>query len=1068
MNIKEAIANTTHNLVIEASAGTGKTTVIIAKILYLLLAEKINIKEIVAITFTEKAAQELKERLYKALISIKEGKFNELVESCYLPQEIANTETAFIDNILLQIDSAPLGTIHHFTSLILHKFPIEADVPAQFEIDATGEAFKSIFNDVWNKFQKLITTPMGSPEFKARSLELGINTNDLKQVLSAFELKTLKVLAEEISKNPRIELNNHQNTLLLNLSEHSFLKTHTIQQEETQTFQEWQDIFKKAIDLLIPIAQKVRETFYNQGKLSFDDLLVKTLKLLTEKPMWILQELQNTYKIYIVDEFQDTDPIQSYIILLLSANLNKEPNRLDMNSIKLNSGKLFFVGDPKQSIYSFRGANLSTYQQIKKIIKNNSDFADVDVSLQITYRHHPKLLKEINSIFKEIYKDEELTYYDVKCPQSTPNPDFATENNINPSIPRFSIILAQVEKNGDEDEPEDIKCIKLVKFIQNNIKIFDKKSNKHRSAQFKDIAILFRKFTDMSHFLQSFSEAGIPYTIGGGSLFYTRQEVIDFIQLIRYIAYPTDTLSLLAVLRSPLCCVNDKDIFENWHEFLKLTQISRTTSIKTNLPKEKQSSLNYLFNDVLAELIQLKNVEGLYEFITEILKKTNFIEIYSTFSERERIIPNILKILQLAEEQANLGKNFYEFVEYLSNKAETESGEEEAVMFEEYDNAIRILTIHKAKGLEFPIVIIPQIHSYSGKDNEISVNILEHEKLFPTTKENRTSQIQFNNIDIFKLQAENKKAIYRIMPVTTDKRNSLIEIKNLLYVAITRAKEYVFLTGTSPKKKNSESFWAILSNNFKDINNYVNQSSLSTFFEEQTNLEETSHKSVNIALTKLNKLWDKRREKYQTICNEKLILLPSKINEKMIEKLASKDTEWTKEEKRDIGSACHDILHHWDFIKEPYLPEKIINLFCTKHNLKDKARKRVITLLQNFLNSEILQELKNSEIVAKEVPIFYQSEKGYIVDGKIDILYKKEIFVSGSVETLFIVGDYKTEEISNNNINNIIEAYTPQLLAYLEGVKKVYSKNQKQRADLKVNYSAKLFLLDTGKIIEIC
>ncbi|MEK7290375.1 MAG: 3'-5' exonuclease, partial [Planctomycetota bacterium] len=406
-------------------------------------------------------------------------------------------------------------------------------------------------------------------------------------------------------------------------------------------------------------------------------------------------------------EFQDTDPIQYEIVLFLSESLGHYSK--DARKVTLEPGKLFIVGDPKQSIYAFRRADIEAYEHVVKLVSGGQEET---LKLQENFRSHSGIIDVINQLFNRRIMVEQPGLQPSYIPIHANRPKKYPSQNVE--------IVLVFGKEGEElkaDEAREAEAEWIARWITkhvNNEIIEDKLSeNGIRKLKYKDIALLLRAFTQVMPYVEAFKRYGIPYIVEGEKYFYSTQEILDFINILRIIENPHDTIALVGVLRSPFVGLTDREIYE-----LKINQLldyRKSISDKISFKNIVENFYNFLRNThARAGIIPVS------QLISEIIDNSHVAEITASAWHGEQKLANILKLYQMASDMEQLhGISLKTFLERIKMRIKEAWEEGESPLSDETLDVVKILTIHKAKGLEFPVAILGNLHGEVKKDNEV-------------------------------------------------------------------------------------------------------------------------------------------------------------------------------------------------------------------------------------------------------------------------------------------------------------------------------------------------------------
>ncbi len=1093
--IRELAVSEQHkNIVLTAGAGTGKTTILVQRILHLLLAhkrlqsEESPILKIIALTFTEKAASEMKIRLMEELEKIVAAMKGicRPEESTQVNNFISGLQTTYhttyseIERRALQsladMDKAMICTIHSFAAYILRMFPIESGVAPGFTVDE-GSVFEDLFEKEWSDWLEV--------ELSLTSK----NTVTWKNVLTRTELETIKAFAKRLSDftipldtltrktgNPltlEVLLNPYcdsinailpkcgkpDNKLLLQLQEFltifNELKTQgfnylsSLHYDFGKTISKaksgWeeaevpvaQDIVKKcrillrklqrvdesfittAINLVLPFCKTFRQTYLSQGYISFDGILTLARNLLQNNAYRAIRtSLKKNFSAILVDEFQDTDPIQYDIILFLSEMVNNHSDTI--HGIHLEPGKLFIVGDPKQSIYSFRRADIEAYEHVVKQICNN----EAPLSLLENFRSHSGIVNVVNDLFGEKIITEQQglqpKYIPIHAKRIQSDPFQRIE------------IIGVSDTNGEELTAEAARGAEadwIAKWIKKNV-FYDNGSDTSADAatsyklKYKDIALLLRSFTQIRPYIESFKEHDIPFIAEGEKYFYTTQEVIDFMNLLRTIENPYDIIALVGILRSPFAGLTDNEIY-----LLKMNELlDYRKTISDNIGIDATIGDFYSF---LRKYHVRSRIIPVSRLISEIINAPRFAGITASSWQGEQKLANLQKFYRTACKLEQIqGVSLKHFINNMKKHIDEAKEEGESPLSDETLDVVKILTIHKSKGLEFPVVILGNLHGEAKKENETLDSAVFDWNTSTTGIVLGKGEQQLRNLQSIILENKINARAWE-------------EEKRVLYVAMTRAKERLILTGTL--KDNDKSYIGLIIKSLSDaygisLNNEPETPSghvrkivfgNSEIFLENFNytgarrfVSKTAEKTWDIDWNSFVRIWNDRKQSMLAEIEKPLFTSPSALSAEISPVHYETPTynkhidsvEMQQEYAAAIGSLCHQILEKWDFQGTLQALYDLITSSVTlhfpnislHHTIIHFIKTEAVTILTAFFHSKAYNELKNARILGREIPILLHWE-GQIMRGTIDIIYE--------LENQIIIADYKTDYTSSIDDN---------------------------------------------------
>ncbi len=847
------------NIALTANAGSGKTFILSKRFLETVVSKSISVNQIAAITFTEKAANELLAKISNDI--------DEFLLSG-IPEKLRLKIQKFRELIL----TAKISTIHSFCSDILKKYPIEAEIDTQFSIiedsekneliaSAVDKAVRDLLNKnlvkdvlrifgkqhLFEKLERMINKRYLTEKvldnlysydfghFDSKIDELYIkyfaseSSNKRIQNLVGQLKKVVPFMTDSMSADlsdlvarveKKFEVHNFREAFLLlsrinqivfvknwdGIRKKSFIKgkidctefENIIEQLiiEVDYFspffnEEYYDenyekqrflLTKVIIEIYNSAIQKYESEKNKLGFLDYDDLLIKTDQLLNNE--LVKKEISKSLKYILVDEFQDTDQLQYSILKKITNDFDEEHF-------------LFIVGDEKQSIYGFRNADIKVFQNAKSEISNSNslieefDFYDEKIGLMksetsgiITlpenYRLLPNLIAFNNYIFKSFMKENiDLSAVNFDGEVSYSELVHARNNNAN------GVVELIISDNTIEDEVEKL-ADKIEWLVNSGYKIFKKYENanseREHPVDYRDIGILFREKSFFKKFEREFAKRKIPYTITGGKGYYQTEEITDWIQYFKFLSDSKNDVALAAVLRSPFYSLSDNELFELC-ENQNGESLFEKFFVHVKGPNNREVFKVY---DLLNRHLSFAGRTTIPNLIQFILKDTGYSGVIASEQRGNQISANVLKLLDNAREfEAKGFSDLYDFSEYLKFNWKEDTEVSEAPV-NEMSNSVKLLTIHQAKGLEFPIVILPK------SDVQIKNYKLNYGQL----------DVEENTGFIFKINSENENVHTKssVLGYHIKSQNNYNEALRVFYVALTRARDYLIISGTGHDK----------------------------------------------------------------------------------------------------------------------------------------------------------------------------------------------------------------------------------------------------------------------------
>ena len=732
---------------IEASAGTGKTYSITAIYLRLILEKGLLPPDILAVTFTVDATQELKKRVRNVIKESYDFLLNEnnrtLQDSTLkdylngLKQERKNKYLFLLRESLMLFDDAPIYTIHKFCKRLLSENPVESGVSIDMNFSSKEDEFieemvfyilrkwlygqdKTVANFFCDDFLKTFAIKdIITKYISADKLEFEYKSVDLRSIKEQYNNLIEEIISiaknEDITKNKDLKglfLNAYQSDSYLSPNILKEIVKKSKQDNITHAYETFHNsllsyITSNVLKLLKGAKRYVDMLKTERNELTFSDLIRLVFDAVSSERLKTCP-----FKALLIDEFQDTDFLQVYIF-----------ERLFKDKVS------FYIGDAKQSIYGFRSADLSAYFYATENIRNR-------FNLNVCYRSTNGLISAFNKIFAQdgFFEDKRIKYGEVE-PVESPKIRVITKDN---SKDLNFYILKNVTKK------EDVlpALTKKLKNLLSSVSI-EENTGKTRGLKPQDICILVRKNSDAENIRDYLSRNGIKCTLATTKSVYDTNQAQEVLATLKAINNFTNVSYVKSALLS--------DIF---HKTIEDVMEKEPTADYKQLLLHYKDYLNK--KGIMACFLHIFNAENTKDYI---LKKPN----------GERIYTNYLHILELLQDKQKKEKlTIEQLIRYLQLKITNKSGsaEEEELRLESDENAVKISTIHKSKGLEFPVVFLLYFAGASKKNNRRALE--------------------------FKFDDKNKRYIVTINQ--NNNKNDESEVSRLLYVALTRAmsKCYIF------------------------------------------------------------------------------------------------------------------------------------------------------------------------------------------------------------------------------------------------------------------------------------
>ncbi|MDF0650529.1 MAG: hypothetical protein CV081_06790 [Nitrospira sp. LK265] len=1070
------------NVVVVAGAGTGKTTLLVNRLVYLLMKQPnpVPITQVVALTFTNKAATEMKVRLRERL-AVLAGPEGDSIRSADGGAVSCNDLQAryrlSVDAIAVRaqaalndIEKAQIGTLHSFAAHLLRLHPLESGVDPDFKED-DGLRFEEQFTAAWDCWLDHELSRAGQQHHLWRSI-LSSTTLEAVRTLARslcselIDLSILQGQVESTAVTPAIlhwiqQMDAGTQQLLKRYDRPKRRKVEQMlaataslmrlvgakglpgRQDLTTAEQEWLDKdlgnavgewekgdFKEAavliqtaqqllsvdhafmndlLNLLIPLARNIRETFARQGWLSFDGLLARARTLLFEHPS-IRERIKRDYCAVLVDEFQDTDPVQYEIILAVSEQQGSQA--ADWQEMRLEPGKLFIVGDPKQSIYAFRRADIEAFDRVVEKITIDGGMAR---TLTTNFRSDAAVLEPVNEIFDRLFERKPLIQpanvrLEVR-PQRRPA-------SIEPGV-RLSVTTPDGEtETFDAAAATRAESEALARWLTDEVL-------NRPSMKPGHVALLFRKLTQADAYLDALRRHDIPYVIEGEKHFYRRQEVIDLVNLLRVLDHPHDEIALTGLLRSPLGGLTDRELYE----LKQAGHFNYFRAVRLEAwPHARAAAVQRLYEH-LAWLHRAVAVLPLAEAIELMFDRLPLLDLAAASLHGEQAVANLMKVKQTAASLADrphmtLGG----FVELMIARLEEQPDESESPLAEESLEAVHVLTIHKAKGLEFPIVVLPGLHQGSGRERSVPHILYDWSS------------------GTYGLTLDRHRSLGALLVQHKLRLREEAERRRVLYVGMTRAKELLLLSGGSTTRSVGETVFDLLQN--------IGMGEIGTASTEVLKVGDCAipHRvaraperkrprrrvdrmadAVLIDPMEIAERWRIRTARWTEIRETPHHLTPTTLGTRGAAIRERTPVRQDVEIGRLAGVVAHRLLERWDFSQDPsglftqVDPALRSVLGPDDQSVTGAVADSVKDLLATFSRSEAYASLRSSQILGREVPFIMPWGDRQVMEGVIDLIYRLE-------GEIWIV-DYKTDMISPDRASARAEQYRTQSEVYKAAVR---------------------------------
>ena len=753
---------------VEAAAGTGKTSALVSRIVALLRTGRASLEQIAAVTFTEKAAGEMKLRLRAEIERVRR-------EAGARPEECER-----LDESLSQLELASIGTIHAFCGDLLRERPVEARVGPLFEVASEDEARRLLDRAFDQWFQDVLAQPSEGVKRVLRRRSRGRNRQGPRELLrtavanlkehrdfpaawrrevfdrdaaiDAVMRSLLEVAVLAKDAHPEDWLARSLQELLdfcdenelresVRGRDHDGLEAELRELARSRCWR-WRgaakrpfaaglpraavigqrDAVKQQLDAALaaadadlaallreelrPVIVAYEELKQRAGRLDFLDLLLRARDLIRDDRS-VREEVQSRFCHFFVDEFQDTDPLQAEILLLLASD---EPSQSDWRQVNPVPGKLFLVGDPKQSIYRFRRADVAIYEDAKQHLLARG--AEV-LHLSTSFRSLPSIQQAVNAAFELPMSAGEGSTQAAYVALQPYREDVTDRPGVVAlPVPKPYGDYGRIAKFRIEESFPDAVGAFVDWLVHDSGWTIEKpdEPGQREPIQARHVCLLFKRFKSFENditrpYVRALEARRVPHVLVGGRSFHEREEVAAPRNALGAIEWPDDELRVFATLRGPLFALADDALLAYRHRVGRFHAQRRLDAERlAALEPPEREVVDAL--SILDELHRQRNRRPIAETLSRLLAAVRAHAGIAIWPTGEQALVNCLRVVDLARKFEFRGApSFRAFAEHM--ELEFERGEAaDAPVVEEGTEGVRIMTVHRAKGLEFPVVVL--------------------------------------------------------------------------------------------------------------------------------------------------------------------------------------------------------------------------------------------------------------------------------------------------------------------------------------------------------------------------
>jgi ATP-dependent exoDNAse (exonuclease V) beta subunit len=1047
------------NMCVEAGAGTGKTSVLVDRIVEILRTGHARVDSLVVITFTEKAAAELSARVRRGLEAARAASGDD-------------EERARLDAAIQGLNAAHIETIHAFAASLLRERPIEAGLDPGFEV--LDELPRQLaFEAAWNEW---VTDEMArepAPAALVEALNVGLEWKLVREAaqrlnshrdvlpLAPYAVEAVDVdgliadmrdVFAEFDRDWENNCGNPENVTLLGMrrmrelhgqiialhargeSARPLIAEVELPNVRNGRKEDWRPHSTKPKDLLTAIRRhlevaraRIRQgataglmtwvagfvEFYSQrrkaeGKADFDDLLVWARDLVRDDA-GVRAYFQEKYRCVLVDEFQDTDPLQAEMIVRLCAAADPAADQPGANwrRARLREGSLFAVGDPKQSIYRFRRADITMYDDVKAHV-----FGGTVVEITQNFRSVKPVIDWVNASFSQLIQGKPGVQPHYIALDHHPAYRHGAVSVVSGEAPHV------LERRQADIRIAEAKA--LASLIQREIRVGtwlvrDARTDALRPAEYRDVAVLIPRRTELHLYEEQLSLAGIPYRHEGGRTFFLRQEVRELVAILRALDDPGDEVAVIAALRSPAFACSDEDLF--LHK-------AKWKFDYYGLPPDADGVVADSLR-ALRELSRRRHEKALPEYVRDVIDSLRLVEFAMLQHQGEQAASNVLKIIDQARafSAARRAAGLRGFVRWLKENIARTSDETDASITEETDDAVRIVTVHMSKGLEFGVVLFANMSTDQPDWTNVIVTRGVTGGMFHVRLGKKDNGFCTPGYE----EAEADEA-----------EHSRAEQLRLLYVASTRARDHLvvpFFHWESDDPRRTVKDRRCLNDHFRSVDVDVAVGGIDAASLPMIDGEVPSVRGVDAVATaddvreiiEGREGWQAARQTLFEQGSVGLRVHTASALKPAWETSADVEHDVQRGRATDFGSAVHDVLERIDFARVDDA-RVLAEAVAKQYGMSDRVDE-IVTCVENVLGHEIMARAQASNRVLRETaftaplpPAGPDADDGGLAEGRIDLLFAED----GGV----VVVDFKTDRVSEAKAPERAAIYRNQALVY--------------------------------------
>jgi ATP-dependent helicase/nuclease subunit A len=1032
-------------LFVEAGAGSGKTTAMVSRIMKIIVTGLADIREIVAITFTNEGAASLKSKILQELeVAADRGAYAPpgSTAGMLMPEQLERVRKA-----MHYLPLAAFSTIHAFCLSMLKERPVEAGIDPKFDMNTEGNVIPPLApawmayllecarqNDPFMKFALGNGVDLDAVGEMARircaNPDLTLYHEDAPAVTAA-EVKKAFTRAEELvqtmhdnigviesdrpsgARDRRLEFVRGAHRRISSARVSGRLLETLIAMKVHDNWPQKLYLHGKAAAELSDICEDIHLRHANHlhhhcalfvGKfvewferykrttssLYFDDLLFMTREMLRTNRE-VREYFKRRYRYLFIDETQDTDPLQTEIVFFLSEK--DDQFATCWAEVQLAPSKLFVVGDPKQSIFKFRRADITMYEEAKDIVRRQGGEV---LYLERNFRSAPAIIEFVNRHFEDSFNEFRMEQ-DLKIhPMYVP---------LTVGVDRYSKLPSHVYAVTSPDRGNvgrrDLLALegeKVISFIRHitapgSPKIYDPAEQQHRPVRLSDIMILMRIMTDVGVYEQMLEDADIPHYQVGGKTFFITEDIRGLVFALQAIDDPTNTMALFGALKSPVFGFSDQALFE----FVSTGRRLSVFAVKDDTQTDAVSvvlrllrSLHYRRERLLPSGV-----------LKEVFNASGLCHAVMTEANGPQKSARYFRLLELVYEiEADRPLSFRSVVDRLLQVMDLDDPQLANVTLERsVQNAVKITTIHKAKGLEAPVVILANSGYKSRKPDPDSVVLRDEGKIV----------IPYSKVGGF--YSKDRAALLKF-----EAARERCEEERLRYVAATRARDMLVICVPSAEQ-GQETFNGYLAPSLM-LNPLVQPVKVQEL-PEQTPLP---GRSVDLQQVFDNAKAEQKKG-VEELGNAVSTLASPFVS---VHEVMEVDESVFKMKRisrgKAYGNVLHRIMQHYVSV-EAFDVEAILDEWMEQEGLPRRYRNDLLSSFNSLQQHPRVVEARSSAERYCEWE-FFVNRDGRIINGVIDLVYRNP---NGE----WVIVDYKTDDVTDpERKTKLDELYGRQLAEY--------------------------------------